>query len=83
MTTNLTNRLLKKAARISAEYQDIQNQLTDAFNERYGVTYSDVDADGIIDVLDYGGGDLTVEDCDAIMAATGNPPKGWDEDDNS
>lgn len=80
MTTKLTNSLLKKAARLSAEFQEIQSQLTDAFNERYGVTYSDVDADMIIDTLDYGGGDLTVADCDSIMAATGNPPKGWDEE---
>lgn len=79
MTIKLTNRLLKKAARLSAEFQEIQSQLTDAFNERYGVTYSDVDADAIIDTLDYGGGDLTVEECDNIMAATGNPPKGWDK----
>lgn len=73
----LTNSLLKKAAKISADNMAMAGDLTEAFNERYGVTYSDIDADGIIDILDYGGGtNLTVAQCDAIMGALGYPPLG-------
>lgn len=72
---NLTNRLLKKAERIANEAHKMGSILTDVFNERYGITYSDVDADSIIDALDYGvAGGLTVEDCDRIMTDAGYPP---------
>lgn len=70
----LTNRMLTKAGRLAEEMQGVQQSLTEAFRHRYGVTYSDVDADEIIDVLDYQGGKLTVEDCDRIMTAAGYPP---------
>ncbi len=53
--TRLTNRLLKKAGRIASEANAMQQVLTELFNKRYGCTYSDIDADSIIDVLDYGG----------------------------
>lgn len=78
--TNLTNRLLRKAAKLAEESQIVHGELTNAFIERYGITYSDVDADSIIDTLDYFGGSLTVAECDDIMAATGHPPKGYEEE---
>ena len=68
----LTNRLLKRACRIAVEASKVQAELTEAFNERYGCTYSDVDADHLIDALDYGGATVTVEDCD--MTYSGHPP---------
>lgn len=74
MTEKLTNRLLAKAGRLASEMQAIQQRLTAAFTDRYGVTYSDADADSIIDVLDYSGGSLTVEECDQIMTDAGHPP---------
>lgn len=71
----LTNRLLKRACRIAAEASKVQAELTDAFNERYGLTYSDIDADNLIDSLDYGTGSaVTVEDCDRDMTNAGYPP---------
>lgn len=71
--SRLTNALLRRAARSAARQMAIQQELTEAFRARYGTTYSDVDADAIIDVLDFGGGDLTVAECDAIMAECGAP----------
>lgn len=73
MPVRLTNRLLRRAATLAYQHSAVQHELTRAFNERYGCTYSDVDADQIIDVLDYHGGDLTVEQCDQIMAECGAP----------
>lgn len=70
----LTNRMLKRAARVAEEMTQIASSLSAAFIQRYGVTYSDVDADEIIDVLDYHGGHLTVADCDRIMTEAGHPP---------
>lgn len=71
----LTNRLINKAAQIAGEAHAMAGVLTEAFMERYGVTYSDVDADSIIDVLDYGvSSGLTLEQCDDIMTEAGYPP---------
>lgn len=72
---NLTNRLLKRAARLAFEHSAVQSDLTRAFNARYGCTYSDVDCDEIIDILDYHGGAITVEQCDDAMERCGFPPK--------
>lgn len=66
--------LLRRAATISSKAQAVQQELTEAFRARYGKTYSDVDADQIIDVLDYGGGaKLTYRECDRLMADCGAP----------
>lgn len=46
--------LLRRATRIAREFSEVQGELTEAFNERYGCTYSDIDADQLIDTLDYG-----------------------------
>lgn len=70
----LTDRLLKRAARAAERKQEYQALLTEAFIERYGVTYSDVDADEIIDVLDYHGGDIDLDTCDRVMSGLGYPP---------
>lgn len=67
--------LLRRAARLSAELQGVQKSLTDAFIHRYGATYSDVDADELIDVLDYGGGTISVAIADAAMARRGCPKR--------
>lgn len=61
--------LLRRAVAVSKAASKVQRELTVAFEERYGRTYSDVDCDPLIDALDYGGGSgLTVEDCDRFMA---------------
>lgn len=63
-------RLLHRAALIAEKHAKVQGLLTEAFNHRYGCTYSDVDADELIDYLDYGaGGFYTARDVDAIMKA--------------
>jgi hypothetical protein len=66
--------LISTTSRKSAEYQVASTRCSDAFVDRYGINYSDADADGIIDVLDYGGGRITVADCDEIMTSVGYPP---------
>lgn len=65
----LTNRLLKKACKISKQYAEMQAILLEAFEDRYGVTYSEVDCDPIIDILDGVGGVpvITVAECDEHM----------------
>lgn len=71
----LTQRLLNRAGLIARQAAKVQSELTDAFNDRYGTTYSDVDADEIIDVLDYIGGGISLAECDRIMTEAGFPPK--------
>lgn len=68
--------LLRRAIRIAQEVNSIQSELTDAFEQRYGATYSGVDADVLIDVLDCGQGeDVNAGDCDEIMSDLGYPLK--------
>ena len=69
----LTQALLDRASKLAKEFSDISSQITDAFEERYGVTHSDVDADYIIDALDYGQGSITLAECDKHMAQAGYP----------
>ena len=69
----LTNALLKRAAAAASRQADLNRQLTEAFEERYGKTYSEVDADSIIDALDYGHGPITLAECDQHMAIAGAP----------
>lgn len=73
--TKLTQRLLNHAASLAEKQAWAQSKLTEAFQARYGVTYSDVDADEIIDILDYNGGHITLDECDRIMSEKGYPPK--------
>ncbi|UQS95242.1 hypothetical protein Pam5_26 [Pseudanabaena phage Pam5] len=72
----LNQRLLDRAVRIAKAATVVQGELTAAFEERYGLTYSEVDCDALIDVLDYGGGArLTVADCDREMLLCGVSPR--------
>ncbi len=55
---------------------DLSAQITAVFEERYGQTFSDVDADGLIDMPDYGGGGTpTVAECDEEMERCGAPAR--------
>lgn len=73
--SNLTLKLLKKASHHAAKSQSIRGQLDEAFNARYGATYSDADCDILIDTLDYlGGFNLTLKEVDAEMTRVGYPP---------
>lgn len=72
----LTSKLLARAARAASVQAALADQITAAFEKRYGVTHSDVDADELIDALDYGRTEgPTLARCDAIMAAAGYPVK--------
>ena len=66
------NKLLGVAARHAARAQEISKKVNDECLRRYGVMYSDVDADNIIDTLDYlGGFDFTVEEFHQDMTRCG------------
>lgn len=67
--------VLNAAARAARENAKQQHRLTEAFHERYGITHSDVDADELIDSLDYGGKTPTVAEADEIMTRCGHPPR--------
>ena len=76
MTKNngLTTRVLQQLAKIAEKYNQLSIKVGEMFQERYGVTYSDVDCDEIIDILDYNGGSITLEEADRYMTAAGYPP---------
>ena len=65
--------LLERAQRIAQEHVQMQAALTEAFEERYGVTYSAVEAERVVDALDYGQGVVTVAEVDAAMKERGAP----------
>lgn len=66
--------LLRRATRLARAHAEAQAELTAAFMDRYGTTYSDIDADKLIDALDYGNGaTLNTAQVDAIMEKAGWP----------
>lgn len=70
----LTNALLKRACKAAEKHSEMSALITEAFEERYGKTHSDVDCDELIDALDYHGGPPpTVAECDEAMARCGAP----------
>ncbi len=62
---NLTNSaftlLLTQAAKAANKHMRLKSDVSDECIARYGTSYSDVDADSIIDVLDYIGSDSYTE----------------------
>jgi hypothetical protein len=70
----LTQQLLDRAMCAAERHNVMSRQITEAFRQRYGVTHSDVDADEIIDALDYGSGSISLSECDRIMTDAGHPP---------
>ena len=68
-------RLLNQTAKAARRHQALSQRVTTAFEERYGTTHSAVDTEGIIDALEYGTGEITVEECDAQMTKCGFPPR--------
>lgn len=70
----LTTKLLQRAARLAEQSQAVQVQLTQAFEARYGTTYSAIDCDDLIDILDYNGGHVTLRIADEAMTSCGHPP---------
>ncbi|TFZ81299.1 hypothetical protein [Candidatus Macondimonas diazotrophica] len=74
MTDGQFQKLINKALKISDACRVIQAELSRAFEERYGATYSDIDADELIDAFDYLGLDnLSVAQVDEIMRKNGSP----------
>lgn len=61
MTDKEFQKLLNKTARAAKKHTSLTQDVTDECLERFGETYSDIDADHIIEILDYGvGGSITV-----------------------
>ena len=66
--------VLDAAHRSAVENSRQQARLSDAMLERYGKSHGDVDADGLIESLDYGNGTrVTVAQVDREMAENGAP----------
>lgn len=69
------SKLVLSAQKIARKHMDLSSQITEAFIARYGITFSDIDADELIEAFDYGGGDcFTVHEIDKIMTSKGYPP---------
>ena len=73
MTDKQFQRLLDLTAKSARCHFNRCLDMNTVFIQRYGQTYSEVDADGIIDVLNYHGGHITVEECDQEMSDCGWP----------
>lgn len=75
MSERLTTALLRRAAKLAEQHKEMNHLIGALFEKRYGSTYSDVDCDPLIDTLDYGLGglDLTLAECDRLMAKEGYP----------
>lgn len=61
MTNSEFTRLLTQAAKAAEKHKLLIGRVNEESVARYGVPYGDVDADSIIDVLDYIGGDSFTE----------------------
>jgi hypothetical protein len=74
MTDRQLQKLLDRTAKVSEMHLELSRRVTEAFRGRYGTTHSDVDADEIIDSLEYGAGPISIEKCDEAMSLRGYPP---------
>lgn len=65
---------IKKLSAMAQKSNDENAVLRELFIERYGVDYSDVDCDLLIDCADYGqGAPMTIKVLDADMLSKGYP----------
>lgn len=73
--TKLSNKLLADAGDLAFKKSKMATKLSEAFENRYGINYSDADCDWLIDYLDYGQGvKVTLEIADKHMTEAGHPP---------
>ena len=74
MTSNTDfQRKLTQTSNAAEKHHRLLMEVGEMFKERYGVHYSDVDGDLMIDCLDHNGGTITVEMCDKAMVELGYP----------
>ncbi|MGW6779411.1 hypothetical protein ACWF50_15415 [Brucella pseudogrignonensis] len=72
--SKLTTAKLKAAYSAARRHHVLNLEIHRAFEERYGVTYSDVDEDWLIDSLEQGASSVTLKQCDKLMTENGYPP---------
>lgn len=73
--TKLTTKKLNAAVRFARKHNEINREINRLFEKRYGVSYSDIDEDWLIDSLDYGtGAFVSLKQCDELMTKNGHPP---------
>lgn len=61
-------KLLTRCAKSAAKHFELMRQVNEECKSRYGCSYSDIDADSLIDTLDIAGCDtLTSDEFDAAM----------------
>lgn len=71
----LTTAKLHAACRLAEKHTKVNREIHRLFEERYGVSYSEIDEDWLIDSLDYGTGALvSLKQCDDLMRTNGYPP---------
>lgn len=74
MTTNTEFlRKFNQTADAAEKHNRLQMELGEMFKERYGIHYSDVDCDSVIDTVDLNGGRMSLVDIDEAMAMCGHP----------
>ena len=77
MTGAQFTRLLQAAELAAMKHKEHADKITEAFEARYGLTYSEANMDNLIDALDYGfgwaQGNLTATKVDKAMAEAGHP----------
>lgn len=66
--------LMRKTSSLAFQHRESCTKLSNEFERRYGVTYSEVNADPLIDLFDYGYSyDVpTIEEVDEIMSEWSN-----------
>ncbi len=59
--------IINRMVKIAHEHTQLSLRIDEICLARYGHTYSELDCDDIIDMLDYNGGKMTVAEFDASM----------------
>lgn len=72
--TRIVRRLLNQTCKAAKKHRDLEQELSDALLDRYGIIPNDVDCDSYIDAADYGACHITLAQLDEEMTERGYPP---------
>lgn len=72
MTNNDFTKLLTKAVKYAKEHFNLLSEVDEECKRRYGCSYSDIDCDMLIDILDINGAEkLTADEFHEMMLEAG------------
>ncbi len=75
MSEPLTQRLIVLAITAVRRHNKLNARIHGAFEARYGIDFSAIDEDALIDIFDYGqANNITLKQCDNLMSRNGYPP---------